>query len=64
MNSKAQQDFKIYFPQKTQNTKKYTDSHITGQNTIKSFSNTANSTDNIWMTEHTSLASHIRKEVI
>ena len=59
MNSKAQQDFKIYFPQKTQNTKKYADSHLTSQDTIKSFSNTANSTNNTQMTEKTSPASHI-----
>ena len=33
--------FQDYFPQNTQNINEYTDSHITSQNTIKCFSNTA-----------------------
>ena len=44
------QDFKIYFPQKTQNTNKYTDSHITCQDT-------ANSTDNTYIDDRTNIAS-------
>ena len=39
------QDFKIYFPQKTQNTNEYTVSHRQSKYN-QSFSNTANNTDN------------------
>ena len=52
-------NIKIYFPQKTQNTNKYSDSYITTQNTIKSFL-AANGIDNTKMREQILPASHIR----